>query len=360
MLRNRPLLYSHVLLSWYRQSHSTAIIRLMHSHSKVYVTDIGWPSLAAELEVLAPLDAVLEIAPDCTDNQMSDYVRDADAIMTCWRTIPPAVVSSAKQCRVIARYGIGLDNIPVSLATELGIVVTNVPDFCLDELTDQVMAGILALSRQLPALDTSVKRGEWSRATSVPLRQLRGQTLGLLGFGNTARHLVPKAQAFGLEVLAYTPRLAAAALPQDVALAKSFHDLLERSDWLSIHAPLLPETTGLFDDRAFAAMKDSAVLINTARGAIIDEQALNRALMSGSIAGAVLDVLTTEPPVADIPWRDHPNVIMTPHSAFLSEESLRTLATRTAQNVASVLMGCIPDSVVNPKVLEQDNCRIQL
>lgn len=331
----------------------------MSPQFKVYVTDIGWSSLAAELEVLDPMGAVLEIAPDCTDNQMAEYVRDADAIMTCWRTIPPEVVSSAEQCRVIARYGIGLDNIPVALATELGIVVVNVPDFCLDELTDQVMAGILSLSRQLPALDASVKRGEWSRATSVPLRQLRGQTLGLLGFGNTARHLVPKAQAFGLQVIAYTPRLAAAALPDGVALAQSFQDLLERSDWLSIHAPLTPETTELFDDRAFVAMKDSAVLINTSRGAIIDEPALNRALMSGSIAGAVLDVLTTEPPASDIPWQDHPNVLMTPHSAFLSEESLRTLATRTAQNVASVLMGQVPDSVVNPEVLVQDNCRIQ-
>lgn len=330
----------------------------MSPQFKVYVTDIGWASLEAELEVLDSLDAVLEIAPGCSDDQMVDHVRDADAIMTCWRTIPPEVVSAAEQCRMIARYGIGLDNIPVALATELGIVVANVPDFCLDELTDQVMAGILALSRQLPALDNSVKRGEWSRDTSVPLRQLRGQTLGLFGFGNTARHLVPKAQAFGLKVLAYTPRLAAAALPDGVALAQSFPNLLERSDWLSIHAPLTPATAGLFDDRAFAAMKDSAVLINTARGAIIDEPALNRALMSGSIAGAVLDVLTTEPPVSDIPWRNHPNVLMTPHSAFLSEESLRTLATRTAQNVASVLMGQVPDSVVNPEVLGRDNCRM--
>ena len=331
----------------------------MSPQFKVYVTDIGWPSLEAELEVLDPLDAVLEISPGCSDDQMVDHVRDADAIMTCWRTIPPEVVAAAEQCRMIARYGIGLDNIPVALATELGIVVANVPDFCLDELTDQVMAGILALSRQLPALDNSVKRGEWSRATSVPLRQLRGQTLGLLGFGNTARHLVPKAQAFGLKVLAYTPRLTAAALPEGVALAHSFQDLLERSDWLSIHAPLTPKTAGLFDDRAFAAMKDSAILINTSRGAIIDEPALNRALMNGSLAGAVLDVLTTEPPTSDIPWRNHPNVLMTPHSAFLSEESLRTLATRTAQNVASVLMGQVPDSVVNPEVLGRDNCRIQ-
>ena len=330
----------------------------MSPQFKVYVTDIGWPSLAAELEVLDPLNAVLEIAPDCTDQQMAEYARDADALMTCWRTIPPDVVSAAEQCRVICRYGIGLDNIPVALATELGIVVANVPDFCLDELTDQVMAGILALSRQLPALDASVKRGKWSRDTAVPLRQLRGQTLGLLGFGNTARNLVPKAQAFGLNVLAYTPRLAATDLPAGVGLAPSFRDLLETADWLSIHAPLTSETAGLFDDRAFAAMKDSAVLINTSRGAIIDEPALNRALMSGSIAGAVLDVLTTEPP-ADIPWRDHPNVLMTPHSAFLSEESLRTLATRTAQNVASVLMGRVPDSVVNPEVLDRDNCRIQ-
>ncbi len=331
----------------------------MSPQFKVYVTDIGWPSLAAELEVLDPLDAILEIAPGCSDKQMADHVQDADAIMTCWRTIPPEVVSAAEQCRVIARYGIGLDNIPVALATELGIVVANVPDFCLDELTDQVMAGILALSRQLPALDASVKRGEWTRNTAVPLRQLRGQTLGLLGFGNTARHLVPKAQAFGLKVLAYTPRLAAADLPDGVVLAQSFQNLLERSDWLSIHAPLTADTTGLFDDRAFATMKESAVLINTSRGAIIDEPALNRALTCGSIAGAVLDVLTTEPPASDIPWRNHPNVLMTPHSAFLSEESLQTLAARTAHNVASVLQGHVPDSVVNPEVLDQDNCRIQ-
>ena len=332
----------------------------MSPRFKVYVTDIGWPSLASEMEVLDPIGAVLEIAPGCSDMQMAEHVRDADAIMTCWRTIPPEVVLAAEKCLVIGRYGIGLDNIPVELATGQGILVTNVPDFCLDELTDQVMAGILAISRQLPALDRSVKHGEWSRDTDVPIRRLRGQVLGLFGFGNTARHLVPKASAFGLEIIAFTPRLTESDLPQGVKLASSFQELLSKSDWLSVHVPLNAETKQVFNQDAFAAMKKDAVLINTSRGAVIDESALDHALRTGEIAGAVLDVMSTEPPNSPIPWREHPNVILTPHSAFLSVEALRTLATRNAANVAKVLEGQIPDTVVNPGVLASSNCRLQV
>ncbi len=330
----------------------------MNTSFKVFVTDIVWPSLAEELSVLEPVGAVLEYMPVYAPEMLLDCVADADAILTCWNQVPAEALYAAPKCKVIGRYGIGVDNIPVALATDLGMLVTNVPDFCLDELTDQVMAYILACARQLPELDARVKAGTWDRTTDFPIRRLRGQVLGLIGFGNTARALVPKAQAFGLQVLVYTPRLKAARLPSGVALAASLDELLSCADYVSVHTPLTPETHNLIDARAFRIMKARAILINTARGPIVDETALHEALSQREIAGAALDVLCHEPPDQPIPWRDHPNVLLTPHSAFYSLESLRELARKGAENVALVLQGKAPAHVVNPEVMSSAHCRV--
>lgn len=326
---------------------------------KVFVTDFVWPSLAEELAVLEPVGACLEYMPAYTQPELLACVSNADAILTCWHQVPAEALHVARQCRVVGRYGIGLDNIPVALATKLGILVANVPDFCADELSDQVMAYILGLTRQLHILDARVRAGSWERQTAFPIRRLRGQTLGLIGFGTTARRLVPKALAFGLQVRAYTPRLQPGQLLPGVELASSLQALLAEADYVSIHAPLTPETQHLIDAQALRWMKDSAVLINTARGAIVDEEALQDALAKGEIAGAALDVRTSEPPSKPIPWQAHPNVLMTPHSAFLSQESLQELARKGAQNVAHVLCGETPRYLVNPEVLDQPNCRLQ-
>lgn len=330
----------------------------MNTPYKVFVTDYAWPALNEELAILEPVGASLEYVSNYARETLLECAATADAIMTCWHPVPEEALRAASRCKVVNRYGIGLDNIPVALATELGMLVTNVPDFCLDELTDQVMAYILAFARQLPALDANVKAGRWKRETDFPIHRLRGQTLGLVGFGNTARRLAPKAAALGLEILAFTPRLQEAQLLPGVARAASLHDLLRQSDYVSIHAPLHPETERLFNAQAFKAMKKSAVLINTARGAIVDEDALQAALAAGDIAGVALDVRVAEPPSQPAPWQAHPHVLMTPHSAFYSEEALQELARKGAQNVADALCNRIPKYLVNPAVLERDNCRL--
>ena len=327
---------------------------------KVFVTDFVWPSLDVELSVLKPVGAYLEWLPEYTEENLLDAVSSADAILTCWNQVPEAALHTAAHCRVVGRYGIGLDNIPVELATKLGILVTNVPQFCQDELSDQVMAFILAHARQITVLNDRVKAGLWDRVTDPPMHRLRGQTLGLVGFGSSARALVPKAAAFGLRILAYTPRLQQNQLLPGVELAPSLQELLKQADYVSLHAPSTQETFQLIDAAALRCMKNSAVLINISRGSLVDEEALREALGNNDIGGAGLDVLVTEPPIGPIPWCDHPNVMMTPHSAFLSEESLQELAYKGAENVAQVLLGQRPANLVNPEVLDQDNCRLHL
>ena len=332
----------------------------MNSPFKVFVTDFAWPSLEVELSVLKPVGAYLEWLPEYTEESLLEAVSSADAILTCWNQVPEAALHTATNCRVVSRYGIGLDNIPVELATELGILVTNVPQFCQDELSDQVMAFILVHARQISVLNERVKAGLWDRTTDPPMRRLRGQTLGLVGFGSSARALVPKAAALGLRILAYTPRLRQKHLLPGVELAPSLPELLKQADYVSLHVPLTQETFRLIDAAALQCMKNSAVLINTSRGDLVDEKALAKALANNAIAGAGLDVLVKEPPVGPMPWRDHPNVMMTPHSAFLSAESLQELAYKGADNVAQVLLGRRPASLVNPEVLDQANCRLRL
>lgn len=331
----------------------------MDSARKVFVTDFVWPSLDAELKVLRPVGASLEWLPNYTEKELCQAVSSAEAILTCWHNIPEAAVQAAQQCKVIGRYGIGLDNIPVGLATRLGILVTNVPTFCQDELSDHVMAFMLAHARRLATLSDRVRSGAWNRDTDPPMRRLRGQTLGLIGFGSSARAVVPKAAAFGLRIVVHTPRLRKDDLPPDVTLARSLQDLLEQSDYVSLHAPSTSETHHLIDSAALRSMKKTSVLINTSRGALVDENALQNALEQGEIGGAALDVLEEEPPAGPISWHSQPNVAITPHSAFLSEESLLELATKGAENVAMVLQGRLPRNLVNPEVLEQDNCRFR-
>ncbi len=330
----------------------------MDTSFKVFVTDIVWPSLEEELKVLEPAGAILEYVPDYSREVLLDCVAEADAILTCWNQVPEEALYAAPRCKVIGRYGIGVDNIPVALATELGMLVTNVPDFCLDELTDQVMSYILAFARQLPELDARVKSGIWDRTTDFPIRRLRGQVLGLIGFGNTARALVPKAMAFGLQVLVYSPRTRTAQLPPGLVLASSLEELLSQSDYVSIHAPLTAETRNLLNAQAFRTMKESAVLINTARGPIVDETALQEALTKHEIAGAALDVLCHEPPDQPLPWQGHPHVLMTPHSAFYSLESLKELARKGAENVRLALQGKTPPYIINPEVMSSAQCRV--
>ena len=325
---------------------------------RILITDIAWPDLEIEKEVLAAVEGEVMVAGDGTPEEIIALAPQADAILTCWKDVPAEALDIAPNCRVVSRYGIGLDNIPIGRATELGMLVTNVPDFCLEEVSDHVMALLLATARQLLPLARTPERSGWTRETPRPIPRIKGQTLGLIGFGNIARALVPKALGFGLRVMAYTPRLRPEDAPQGVEVTNDLATLLAASDYVSIHCPLSEETAHLIDDAALAQMKPNALLINTSRGGVIDESALVRALKEGRIAGAALDVTDPEPPSGDNPLLSLENVIVTPHAAFYSVAATAELARKAAENVVTVLRGEVPKTLVNAEVLDQENCRL--
>ena len=325
---------------------------------RILITDIAWPDIDIEKKVLAAVDGELMVAGGGSPEEIIALAPQADAILTCWKDVPAEALDIAPNCRIVSRYGIGLDNIPIDRATKLGMLVTNVPDFCLEEVSDHVMALLLATARQLFPLARTPERSGWTRDTPRPIPRVRGQTLGLIGFGNIARALVPKALGCGLRVIAFTPRLQAEDTPDGVEVTNDLGVLLASSDYVSIHCPLTDETAHLIDAAALAQMKPSALLINTSRGGVIDESALIRALQDGIIGGAALDVTDPEPPSAGNPLLTLENVIVTPHAAFYSVESTAELARKAAENVVTVLQGEVPKTLVNAQVLEQANCRL--
>ncbi len=325
---------------------------------RILITDIAWPDLEIEKEVLAAVDGEVMLAGDGTPDEIIALAPQADAILTCWKDVPAEALDIAPNCQMVSRYGIGLDNIPIGRATELGMLVTNVPDFCLEEVSDHVMALLLATARQLFPLARTPERSGWTRETPRPIPRVKGQTLGLIGFGNIARALVPKALGFGLRVIAYTPRLRPQDAPQGVEVTNDLSEMLAASDYVSIHCPLTEETAHLIDDAALAQMKSDALLINTSRGGVIDEEALTRALREGRIGGAALDVTDPEPPSGDNPLLTQENVIVTPHAAFYSVAATAELARKAAENVVTVLRGEVPRTLINAEVLDQENCRL--
>ncbi len=319
---------------------------------RILITDFVWPSTAPERAVLAAVGAEVVEAPDGSETTLAALAADCDGIMTCFAQVTPAVVRAAERCRVISRYGVGVDNIAVDVATELGIPVTYVPDYCVDEVSDHVLALLLAWNRQVGFYDGIAKAGRWEGVPSPhPLTRLRGQTLGILGFGRIGRAVAQKARAFGLAILIHDPyRPAAAALPDEVAAA-GLDDLLAAADYVTVHTPLDDVTRGLVGESAFRLMKPSAYLINCARGPIVDETALYAALRDGQIAGAGLDVMESGAPPASHPLFALDNVIITPHVAFLSQQSVLELQERTARATVDVLQGRLPEFLVNPAVL---------
>jgi D-3-phosphoglycerate dehydrogenase len=301
--------------------------------------------------VLDPLGVTL-VEPEGADPAaMIARGPDLDAILTCWLSVPVELLDAAPRCRMVSRYGIGLDNIPVARATELGMVVTNVPDFCLDEVSDHALALLLAAARRIVPFAGETAAGTWAPSGGRALPRLRGKTLGIVGYGNIGRALTPKALAFGMNVLVYTPRLTPGPLAGGAIATDRIENLLQTADFVSLHVPLTDETRGMIGETALRAMKPTAWLINTSRGAIVDEAALTRALDEGWIAGAALDVLSVEPPPADHPLLGRANVIVTPHVAFASAEAVVDLRRRAAEHVAMLLRGECPPTVVNPEVL---------
>ena len=317
---------------------------------RVAVTDTVFPNLDTARAVLAAVGAELCLAG--RPEAVPDTVRDADAVLVTYAKITAEMIQGLSRCRIISRFGIGVDNVDIAAATAAGIVVTKVPDYCIDEVADHAMALLLAAVRKIPFADSRVHAGQWSMPSVVPIHRLRGTTLGLVGFGRIPQLVAPRAQAFGITVVAADPFMPAEVMTRANVESVSFDDLIARSDYISIHAPLTPQTHHLFDSGVFARMKPTAYLVNTARGPLVDERALADALAAGRIAGAALDVVEQEPPAPGSPLLACANLILTPHTAFYSEESLVDLQRKATEEVVRVLRGQVPMNPVNPEALK--------
>lgn len=326
---------------------------------RVLVTDYVWPSTEPERKVLLGIGAEVIEAPDTSEETLASMAVNVDAIMACFAQVTSRVIQAAEKCVVISRYGVGVDNIAVDTATQEGIAVTFVPDYCVDEVSDHVMALLLAWNRQIGFYDQIAKQGHWGGTSAPnPLLRLRGRIMGIVGLGRIGRAVAAKAQAFGLEVLGYDPYLPNSVSAPSGVKVVSLAELLSQSDYITLHPPLNEETRGLIGAAELDQMKSDAFLINCARGPLINESALYAALRDRRIGGAGLDVMEEPAPPADHPMFQLENILVTPHVAFLSQQSVLELEVSTAQATADVLQGRMPQFLVNPAVLP--HCRMKL
>ena len=311
----------------------------MNNGPLVVVTDSPFPSLDPAKKALEEANAEVVQAPSSSEEDIIKAAENADAILVTYAKLNENILRSLKNSKAIGRFGIGVDNIDLKVAGELGISVNYVPDYCLDEVSDQAMAMIISMARKIPQSNKLVQSGRWEMPAVVPMYRLRGKTVGLIGFGNIPRLMTPKAQAFGFNVIASDPYAPKELFEKYGVESVSMDELYERSDFISVHAPLLPETKGLVNKDAFKKMKDTAIIVNTARGPLINEKDLVEALDKNEIGGAGLDVVETEPLPENSPLIGRDNVILAPHTAFYSVEALEELQTKAASDVARVLNG---------------------
>jgi D-3-phosphoglycerate dehydrogenase len=314
----------------------------------VVITDHPSPELDIERELLGTIDAEIRVATP--GRELADLTSDAHAVLTCFADVRARAIHAAADLRVVGRYGVGVDNIDVAAATDRGVPVTNVPVYCADEVAEHVLALLLALARRLPTYGAAVRRGDWDIANGMPMFRVAGKTLGLVGFGHIARAVCDRARGLGLRVVAADPWVDDEHVRAAGAEPVSLERLLADSDFVSLHTPLTDDTRGLLDDARIATMKPTAFLINASRGPIVDLAALERALRTGGIAGAGLDVFDPEVLPADHPLLALPTLLPTPHVAFYSEESMVELRRQAVTNVVDVLSGRRPKAVVNPSV----------
>jgi D-3-phosphoglycerate dehydrogenase len=321
----------------------------MSAKAKVVLTDYVWDSLAVEHEILG---AVAEITALQTKKpeEFIAQAADCDALLNTYAgPITAEVMRAMPKCKLIARYGIGVDTIDLDAATAAGIIVTNNPTYCIEEVAEHAMAMLLACARKVAFYDRLVREGRWEVPPGKPMFRLAGSTLGLIGFGNIARQVALRAAAFGMRVLFHDPFVRAA--PQGIpGTASALETLLAQADFVSLHPPLTPQTRGMFGDALFARMKPTAFLVNCSRGPIVDTAALVRALDAKRIAGCALDTTDPEPLPDPHPLRGRDNVIVNPHVAWYSEQAMKGLQAGAPNEVRRVLTGEWPVNVVNAAV----------
>jgi D-3-phosphoglycerate dehydrogenase / 2-oxoglutarate reductase len=318
---------------------------------KVLVTDYPFEHLERERAILEPLGCEVVVAPGTSEAELVEAVSDAEAVLVCYAKVTAPVIEAAAAagCRVISRYGIGYDNIDVGAATARGLLVTYVPDYCIDEVADHAMALLLALGRGVHPAALATRAGEWAVPHGT-VHRLRGSRLALIGVGAIGRAVLERARPFGIEGVGFDPYVRDWTL--EAERAETLEDAVGEADFISLHAPLTDETRHIIDADSIALMRRAPVLVNTARGPLVDMDAAADALANGRLGGVGLDVTEVEPPPADHPLRSHPRAILTPHMGFYSVEAQAELQRRAAQEVANALQGDPPGRPVNPEVLE--------
>jgi D-3-phosphoglycerate dehydrogenase / 2-oxoglutarate reductase len=316
-----------------------SISRTTQHKPKVAITDHRFSSVDSERDVIEGAGGELMIFQCKTEAEVIEAARDADAMLVQWAPITASVISNLSRCKVIVRYGIGVDNVDLDAARQRGITVCNVPDYCIDEVADHTLALALALVRQLPATDAELRKGLWKSTPPLSMPAPNQMTFATVGLGRTAKAVLDRARNFKFRLAACDPyRPDAGDVAKDV-LILAFDRLLETADVVSLHVPLNSETSHMIEGSALSRMKRGAFLINTARGGLIDTVALARALKAGSLAGAGLDVFEVEPLPADHPLLACENVLLTPHIAWYSQLSVRTLQRMAAEEAMRGLAG---------------------
>lgn len=312
----------------------------------VIITDHSFPHIDLEREVIESAGFKLEsVSPICkTEDDIIRTCGEADALLVQWAPVNRHVLEALPRVRCIVRYGVGVNNFNLDDARDLGVVAANVPDFCVEEVANHALAMILSLCRRIPQDHRQILEGGWGVNPFRPIYALTELTLGLVSFGKIARNLALKAAMLGFHIVAYDPFVDNKVFKEYGAMKLSLDDLLATADVVSLHCPLVPETTHLIDAAALARMKQGAILINTSRGPVVDEPALIEALKSGRLGGAGLDVFEQEPLPANSPLRGFANVILTSHAASVSEKAVENLQRKAAEAARDFLLGKNPVS----------------
>ena len=316
---------------------------------KLVISDCDHGTVEVEKKVFEEAGFDWELFDCKSEDEVIEQCAGAAGILSQYAPIKARAIASLPGLKVLSRYGVGVDNLDLEAASRAGVAVCNVPDYCQDDVSTHAFALLLDLVRKVTrlAVDTASEGWDFRIAGSVP--RTEGKTLGLLGFGAIGRMVARKALGFNMKILAYDPYIKSTEM--DVTLV-GLDELLSQSDFLSIHAPLTAETEKVINAESISRMKDGAYLVNTSRGALVDEKALADALKSGKLAGAGLDVLTSEPPEKDNPLLGLENIVVTPHSSFFSNESFDELKEKAARNMVEVLSGKQVSYLLNPDALK--------
>ena len=320
----------------------------MNPKPSIVVTDYSFPDLDLEAAVLAASGCTLAGHHCKTEAELVAAVAGADAVITQFARISPAVIAAMPRARAIVRYGIGVDNVDLDSARAHGIPVSNIPDYCIDEVADHTLAFILGLTRQVVTHTADLRAGQWRLAVPVAaMRVLREQTVGVVGFGRIGREVVRRLLAFKCRVLVFDPVLPAGEVAATGATAATLEDILAQSDVVTLHCPSTPATRRLINASSLAGMKPGALLVNVARGDLVDTGALVAALQSGHLGAAALDVFDPEPLPTEHALRQLPNLVVAPHIASVSTSAVRALREGAASRAVAAAQGRLPPNVVN-------------